>query len=731
MSNKKKEIVYKDKILTNKLDIKSPGANFIVRKKNQKPVNQVLKKKINNKISETRLLNKKKKLMHQNTESNSLAPNDKKKAYYDYSSSNFKKSFINRKKPTKLVNSQKNNKKNRFYSAKGLHKRSSGDNKKFNSHSLHRSVLQQKFNKPPKKLNKKIIIGDFISVLDLSSKMSVKSSAVINNLLNLGVSATSTHILDQDTAQLVAEEMGHEVLIYRENELEISIMKNRNSGNLKLEKRPPVVTMMGHVDHGKTSLLDRIRATAVASRESGGITQRIGAYHVNTAHGRITFLDTPGHSAFTSMRSRGTQITDIVVLVIAADDGVMQQTIEAIQHAKQANVPIIVAINKIDKSDANVSNIKTELVKHSIISEELGGENIFVPVSAKTGKGVDNLLSTILLQSEILELKSSYDNMASGTVIESLLDNQRGPVATVLIREGTLRLNDIVICGLEYGKIKLMRNEFSENILFATPSLPVEIFGLSGVPKNGDTLVVVHNEKKAKEVSLYRKRKFRDLQFSNQKKMNVENLFNDINVTKESDVNIILKADVQGSLEAILGSLTGLSNSNSQVSIIMSGVGAITETDAYLSSTSCSILIGFNVRATPSAKKIIELESLDVRYYSIIYDLINDIKAVVSGLLTPTHKQQILGLAEVRSIFKSPKFGLIAGCMVMDGIIRKTNPIRVLRNSVVIYEGELESLRRFKEDVLEVRNGVECGIGVKNYNDVQIGDIIELFQIIT
>ena len=489
-------------------------------------------------------------------------------------------------------------------------------------------------------------------------------------------------------------------------------------------------TIMGHVDHGKTSLLDYIRSTKVASGEAGGITQHIGAYHVETDNGMITFLDTPGHAAFTSMRARGAQATDIVVLVVAADDGVMPQTIEAIQHAKAAGVPVVVAVNKIDKPEADPDRVKNELSQYGIMPEEWGGESQFVHVSAKAGTGIDELLDAILLQAEVLELKAVRKGMASGAVIESFLDKGRGPVATVLVREGTLHKGDIVLCGFEYGRVRAMRNELGQEVLEAGPSIPVEILGLSGVPAAGDEVTVVRDEKKAREVALYRQGKFREVKLARQQKSKLENMFANMTEGEVHEVNVVLKADVQGSVEAISDSLLKLSTDEVKVKIIGSGVGGITETDATLAAASNAILVGFNVRADASARKVIESESLDLRYYSVIYHLIDEVKAAMSGMLSPELKQQIIGLAEVRDVFKSPKFGAIAGCMVTEGTIKRHNPIRVLRDNVVIYEGELESLRRFKDDVNEVRNGMECGIGVKNYNDVRVGDMIEVFEII-
>ncbi|EPG2775131.1 translation initiation factor IF-2 [Klebsiella pneumoniae] len=591
------------------------------------------------------------------------------------------------------------------------------------------SALQQGFQKPAQAVNRDVVIGETITVGELANKMAVKGSQVIKAMMKLGAMATINQVIDQETAQLVAEEMGHKVILRRENELEEAVMSDRDTG-AAAEPRAPVVTIMGHVDHGKTSLLDYIRSTKVASGEAGGITQHIGAYHVETDNGMITFLDTPGHAAFTSMRARGAQATDIVVLVVAADDGVMPQTIEAIQHAKAAQVPVVVAVNKIDKPEADPDRVKNELSQYGILPEEWGGESQFVHVSAKAGTGIDDLLDAILLQAEVLELKAVRNGMASGAVIESFLDKGRGPVATVLVREGTLHKGDIVLCGFEYGRVRAMRDELGREVLEAGPSIPVEILGLSGVPAAGDEVTVVRDEKKAREVALYRQGKFREVKLARQQKSKLENMFANMTEGEVHEVNIVLKADVQGSVEAISDSLLKLSTDEVKVKIIGSGVGGITETDATLAAASNAILVGFNVRADASARKVIEAESLDLRYYSVIYNLIDEVKAAMSGMLSPELKQQIIGLAEVRDVFKSPKFGAIAGCMVTEGTIKRHNPIRVQRDNVVIYEGELESLRRFKDDVNEVRNGMECGIGVKNYNDVRVGDMIEVFEII-
>ncbi|MQC09716.1 translation initiation factor IF-2 [Morganella morganii] len=592
------------------------------------------------------------------------------------------------------------------------------------------SSLQQSFNKPVAAVSRDVVIGETITVGELANKMAVKGSQVIKTMMKMGAMATINQVIDQETAQLVAEEMGHKVILRRENELEEAILNDRDMGEAQAEPRAPVVTIMGHVDHGKTSLLDYIRSTKVASGEAGGITQHIGAYHVTTDKGAITFLDTPGHAAFTSMRARGAQATDIVVLVVAADDGVMPQTIEAIQHAKAAGVPVVVAVNKIDKPEADPDRVRNELSQYGILSEEWGGETQFISVSAKKGIGIDDLLDAILLQAEVLELKAVRAGMASGVVIESYLDKGRGPVATILVQSGTLNKGDIVLCGFEYGRIRAMRNELGQDITEAGPSIPVEILGLSNVPSAGDEATVVRDEKKAREVALYRQGKFRDVKLARQQKAKLENMFANMESGKVSELNIVLKTDVQGTCEAITDSLMKLSTDEVKVKIIGSGVGGITETDATLAAASNAIILGFNVRADASARRLIESESVDLRYYSVIYSLIDEIKQAMSGMLAPEFKQEIMGLAEVRDVFRSPKFGAIAGCMVTEGTIKRNNPIRVLRDNVVIYEGELESLRRFKDDVAEVRNGMECGIGVKNYNDVRPGDMIEVFQVI-
>ncbi|EKO3659088.1 translation initiation factor IF-2 [Vibrio metschnikovii] len=589
--------------------------------------------------------------------------------------------------------------------------------------------MQHGFDKSAVVAKSDVVIGETIVISELANKMSVKATEVIKVMMKMGAMATINQVIDQETAQLVAEEMGHKVILRKENELEEAILSDRDN-KFELVSRAPVVTIMGHVDHGKTSTLDYIRRTHVADAEAGGITQHIGAYHVETPNGMITFLDTPGHAAFTSMRARGAQATDIVVLVVAADDGVMPQTVEAIQHAKAAGVPLIVAVNKIDKEAANPDNVKNELAQYDIMPEEWGGENMFVHISAKQGTNIDGLLEAILLQAEVLELKAVKEGMASGVVIESRLDKGRGPVATVLVQSGTLNKGDIVLCGQEYGRVRAMRDEVGNEIEHAGPSIPVEILGLSGVPSAGDEATVVRDERKAREVANYRQGKFRDVKLARQQKSKLENMFSNMAAGDIAELNVVLKADVQGSVEAIAESLKKLSTDEVKVNIVGSGVGGITETDAVLAAASNAIVVGFNVRADASARRTIEDENIDLRYYSIIYQLIDEVKQAMSGMLAPEFKQEIIGLAQVRDVFKSPKLGAIAGCMVTEGTIKRNSPIRVLRDNVVIYEGELESLRRFKDDVAEVKNGYECGIGVKNYNDVRVGDQIEVFEIV-
>ncbi len=582
------------------------------------------------------------------------------------------------------------------------------------------------FTRPTAPVVREVSLPETITIAELAQKMSVKAAEVIKVMMNMGSMVTINQVLDQETASIVVEEMGHSVKLIKEDALEAEIIEE--SGESEELPRAPVVTIMGHVDHGKTSLLDYIRESKVTSGEAGGITQHIGAYHVETKGGKITFLDTPGHEAFTAMRARGAKVTDIVVLVVAADDGVMPQTREAIQHAKAAEVPLIIAVNKIDKPEADPDRVKNELAQENVIPEDWGGDTIFVNVSAHTGEGVDELLENILLQAEVLELKASQDGPARGAVVESRLDKGRGPVATVLIQKGTLKKGDILLAGLEYGRVRAMLNEHGEQLTEAGPSIPVEVLGLSGTPTAGDEATVVPNERKAREVAMFRQGKYRDVKLARQQAAKLENMFNKMEEGEVSTLNIVLKADVQGSVEAISDALTKLSTDEVRVKIVSSGVGGITESDANLAVASGAIIIGFNVRADSVAKRLIDEEELDLRYYSVIYDLIDEVKAAMSGMLAPEFKEQIIGLAEVRDVFRSPKLGSIAGCMVVEGVVKRNNPIRVLRDNVVIYEGELESLRRFKEDMNEVKQGMECGIGVKNYNDVKVGDQIEVYE---
>ncbi|MFT2090738.1 translation initiation factor IF-2 [Paraglaciecola sp. 2405UD69-4] len=590
------------------------------------------------------------------------------------------------------------------------------------------SDLKHAFNKPASPVERVVKIGESITVSELGSKLAIKATEVIKTLMKMGEMVTINHVLDQETAVLVVEEMGHKYELVNDNALEDELIADASGG--EKAGRAPVVTIMGHVDHGKTSLLDYIRRAKVADGEAGGITQHIGAYSVETDNGRIAFLDTPGHAAFTAMRARGANATDIVILVVAADDGVMPQTKEAVQHSKAAGVPLIVAVNKMDKDTADPDRVKTELSQLEVISEEWGGEHQFVNVSAKTGLGIDELLEAISLQAEVLDLQAVPKGPAKGIVIESRLDKGRGPVASVLVQEGELKAGDIMLCGVEYGRIRAMRDEHGKDVKVAGPSTPVEILGLSGVPIAGEDALVVQDERKAREVATKRHTKQRELKLAKQQKAKLENMFANMEAGDVSELNVVLKADVQGSVEAISESLTKLSTDEVKVNIVGSGVGGITETDATLAAASSAIVVGFNVRADASARKVVEAEEIDLRYYSVIYQLIDEVKQAMSGMLAPEFKQEIIGLAEVRDVFKSPKIGAIAGCMVTEGIVKRSNPIRVLRDNVVIYEGELESLRRFKDDVQEVRNGMECGIGVKNYNDVKAGDQIEVFEIV-
>ena len=583
------------------------------------------------------------------------------------------------------------------------------------------------FEKPVAPVVYDVSIPETITVGELAAKMSVKAGEVIKEMMKMGSMVTINQVLDQETSSIIVEEMGHKPILFKDNALEEEVLSQSvNTG--ESVHRAPVVTIMGHVDHGKTSLLDYIRVSRVASGEAGGITQHIGAYHVETDKGMISFLDTPGHAAFTAMRARGATLTDIVVLVVAADDGVMPQTKEAVQHARAAEVPLIIAVNKIDKEAADPDRVKNELAQLDVIPEDWGGDAQFVHVSAKTGEGIDTLLDAILLQSEVLELTAVADGPASGIVIESRLDKGRGAVASVLVQRGTLRKGDIVLAGHEYGRVRAMLDENGQPILEAGPSIPVEILGLSGVPTAGEPATVVADERKAREVAMFRQGKFRDVKFAKQQKAKLDDMFNQMEEGDVGIVNILLKADVQGSVEAISDALMSLSTPEVRVKIVASGVGGISESDANLAAASNAIVMGFNVRADVGAKRVIEEQEVDLHYYSVIYELIDEVKRAMTGMLAPEFKEEIVGLAEVRDVFRSPKIGAIAGCMVLEGMVKRNNPIRVLRENVVIYEGELESLRRFKDDVNEVKNGTECGIGVKNYNDVQAGDQIEVYE---
>ncbi|MBS0590807.1 MAG: translation initiation factor IF-2 [Proteobacteria bacterium] len=583
------------------------------------------------------------------------------------------------------------------------------------------------FSRPTSPLTRDVAIGDSILVSDLAAKMAVKGADVVRALFKMGVMATINQPVDHDTAVLVVEELGHRATRLEENNAETELAKVEIVGDR--EARPPVVTIMGHVDHGKTSLLDYIRRTKVASGEAGGITQHIGAYHVKTDKGVISFLDTPGHAAFSAMRARGAKLTDIVILVVAADDGVMPQTIEAINHARAAKVPLIVAMNKMDKPEANPDQVKQGLVQHEVVPEEWGGDVPVVPVSAKTGDGVDHLLDSILLQAEVMELTAVRDGRASGMVVESSLDKGRGPVATVLVQQGTLKKGDFIVCGVEYGRVRAVFNESGQQVESAGPSIPVQVLGLSGVPEAGDDFIVVQDERLAKDVALERQHKRRDARLLKQAGNRMEDIMAQMGQGEgQQTLNLVVKADVQGSAEALRDSLTRIGNDNVKVNVIGSGVGGITESDATLAAASKAVIIGFNVRADASARKIIEMNGLDLRYFSIIYDVIDQVKQVASGLLGVEIREEIIGVAQVRDVFRSSKFGAIAGCMVVEGTVKRNKPIRVLRDNTVIFQGELESLRRFKENVEEVRNGMECGIGVKQYNDVKPGDQIECFE---
>ncbi|GGE53698.1 translation initiation factor IF-2 [Streptosporangium jomthongense] len=583
------------------------------------------------------------------------------------------------------------------------------------------------FERPTKPMVREVEVPEVITVGDLAQRMAVKSGDVIKTLMGMGVMATINQPLDQETSTLVVEELGHKAKPISDDAFEEDVLSEFKVEGKEKTKRAPVVSVMGHVDHGKTSLLDYIRRTKVASGESGGITQHIGAYHVETDHGMISFLDTPGHAAFTAMRARGAQCTDIVILVVASDDGVMPQTKEAVEHARSAGVPIVVAITKMDKEQADPDRVKNELAAIEVIPEEWGGDVQFVPISAHTGEGIDDLLEAVLLQAEILELQASPDAPASGVVVESSLERGRGSVATVLVQNGTLRQGEMVVAGSFFGKVRAMTDEAGKQVKEAGPSIPVEILGLNGTPDAGDEFFAVADERKAKELAEFRHTREREQRLQRAQAAKLENLFENMGKDEVKTLNVVLKTDVRGSLEAITKSLQDLGNEEVQVKIVSSGVGGIAETDVSLAMATNAVIFGFNVRADTAAKRLVEQEGLDLRYYSIIYNLLDDVKAALTGMLAPEFREDIVGIADVRDVFRSPKFGQVAGCMVTEGTVYRNKPIRVLRDNVVIFEGELESLRRFKDDVPEVRNGMECGIGVKGY-DVKVGDQIEVFD---
>ncbi|MBI3045377.1 MAG: translation initiation factor IF-2 [Betaproteobacteria bacterium] len=601
-------------------------------------------------------------------------------------------------------------------------------------HAAHadESEAQHAFAAPAEPIVRDVTVPETITVADLAHKMSVKAAEVIKVLMKLGTMVTINQVLDQDTAMIVVEEMGHVAKRAKLDEPDAFLAEEQQApSEIKLEPRAPVVTVMGHVDHGKTSLLDTIRRTKVASGEAGGITQHIGAYHVNTPKGMVTFLDTPGHEAFTAMRARGAKLTDLVILVVAADDGVMPQTIEAIHHAKAAKVPMVVALNKIDKPEANPDRVKQDLSAQQVVPEEWGGDTMFVAVSAKTGKGVDQLLDSILVQSEVLELKASKDTPAKGIVIESRLDKGRGPVATVLVQSGTLKRGDVVLAGAVFGRVRAMLDENGESIEQAGPSIPVEILGLSDVPMAGADVLALGDERKAREIALFRQGKFRDVKLAKQQSAKLENIFDQMGEGRVKTLSLIIKADVQGSYEGLSHALSGLSTDEVKVNIVHAAVGGITESDVNLALASKAVIIGFNARADAAARKLAEHNGIDIRYYNVIYDAVDDVKAALSGMLSPEKKENILGLVEVRQIFKISKIGTVAGCYVSEGLVRRSNTkIRVLRDNVVVHEGELDSLKRFKDDVREVKAGFECGLSLRNFDDLKVGDQLEVYEVV-
>ena len=620
-----------------------------------------------------------------------------------------------------------------YSSGKDAKRNNSSGNKKKGAKQQPQRIIQNdgkhQFEMPSAPIIKEVTIPEMIIVSDLANKMSVKAALVIKHLMKLGIMATINQSIDQDTAAILVEDMGHVAVMQSDDDFEKEMLAEVTEEDNHPElPRAPIVTIMGHVDHGKTSLLDYIRKTRVAAGEAGGITQHIGAYQVKTDHGSVTFLDTPGHAAFTAMRARGADVTDVVIIVVAADDGVMPQTKEAVEHARAAKVPIIIAMNKMDKPGANPDKVMQELSVIDVLAEEWGGDVQFLKISAKTGQGVDDLIESLIVQTEILELKAPIDGAASGIVIESRLDRGRGAVATILVQRGTLENGQMVLCGHEYGRVRAMFNENGKAIKTAGPCEPVEILGLSSTPNAGDEFLVVQNERIAKELAKHREDRKRFTRHAAQQASKLDEVFSKMTSGELASVNLVLKTDVQGSLEALRSSLIDLSNDEVEVKVVYGGVGGINEGDVNLALASGAILMGFNVRADATSRRMIEERGVDLHYYSIIYEAIDEVKKSISGMLAPEIKEQIVGLAQVREVFKSPKLGAIAGCMVIDGFVKRNLPIRVLRENVVIYEGQLESLRRFKDDIAEVKMGMECGIGVKNYNDVRAGDQIEVFE---
>lgn len=639
---------------------------------------------------------------------------------------------------------QKDNRRSENWGEENQHKRTmkikGGDNNDegggWKSDRRNKRGKQQKNNVPQRQqpavqepIVRDVVVPETITVADLAHKMSVKATEVIKQMMKLGQMVTINQMLDQDTAMIVVEEMGHRATAAKADDPE-AFLEEEASALAEVPKvpRPPVVTIMGHVDHGKTSLLDYIRRTKVAAGEAGGITQHIGAYHVETPRGIITFLDTPGHEAFTAMRARGAQATDIVILVVAADDGVMPQTKEAISHAKAGNVPLVVAINKIDKPDANPERVKQELVANEVMPEEYGGDVPFIPVSAKTGQGVDDLLENVLLQAEILELQAPVEAPAKGVVIESRLDKGKGAVASVLIQSGTLKKGDIVLAGATYGRVRALLDENGKNVTSAGPSIPVEIQGLSDVPAAGDEIIVINDERKARELANYRQGKYRDVKLARQQAAKLDNLFKDGEEGQKS-LSLVIKSDVQGSQEALVHALTKLSNKEVKVSVVHAAVGGISESDINLAIASNAVVIGFNVRADSQARKLAENNGIDIRYYNIIYDAVDDVKAAMSGMLAPERRENHVGLVEIRQVIRVPKVGTVAGCMVLEGVVKRNSHVRLLRDNVIIWTGEINSLRRFKDDVKEVKAGAECGISLKNYDDIQVNDRLEIFEV--